>query len=847
MSQHNRLSSTISPPRDLKRAFHRTIQLASLIVVLGILCLAAPPISSGQNFSLVPGEVINYIESPVRNPNGSINDANKVFVSSPSITVLPNGDYIVSHDIFGDGTNNNISKVFRSTDQGITWTEQATITDAFASTIFYHDGALYLWGYRNYSTAGNADVLIRKSIDNGVTWTTPTNATNGLLLDTNLYGQANTPAIYNNRIWIALAGTRVMSAPVTSNLLLASSWTASDSANMSNNPWGTGLSITEAQVAASPAGVVVMPKVDGRPNAVVIRVTSPEHVVNFAAPGDYIDLPGGEKKFALQYDSVSQKYYILSNPNLPVHLADPTINDHPELIRNTAALLSSKDLRHWDMEKIFLYSPETDHDLPILFGDGEFGEAFQYMNFAIEGDDMLVVSRTAFDTDGDRNNNKGERLPPKGHDSNLITFHRIEDFRTATPSQEIALSGNKVIRRELTQYLAAPLGNFTVGSSFAGAPINQPDGFAQDSNGDVYIHEQGGRILRFDALGNFYNTVAGLPSGLSLSNSPLSISQPAPGERSWVAGGTGTWDELTNWYYWGRPDTNYEIATLGSAIASNTTITMNGNYTFKGLRFRNSNSYIIDGPGEITLSADSGHAVLDVQQGIHRIANPVTLYSDTDWNVAAGARLFFQDALNLNGQTLTVTGPGQRNIDGAFLLLGGKLVTDGQNQISFSATTQATLNGTLEFVPYEGASLELGATHSLFNGMSNIHSTFTNLVLPQLGGGLKWDTSSLYVTGVVSVVGMLGDYNLDGTVDAADYVVWRDTMGSTTNPAADGDRNGVVDEGDYAVWKAHFGMNATGSGQGASVIPEPRTLALVLLSIAARAVPSRIRGNGGKR
>jgi hypothetical protein len=725
----------------------------STTCTLGIAGLLAGA-SAAQDFSRVPGEVISYLESPERNSNGTVPDPSRVYLSSPSLTIAANGDYFVSHDLFGDGAPQNQSKVFRSTDRGITWTEQATINDAFASTLFFNpsDGALYLWGYREYHTNGNADVLIRKSMDNGVTWTTPTNSSNGLLLDTNLYGQSNTPTVYNGRLWIALAGKRVMSAPVGSNLLLASSWIASDSANTNGAPWGSNLSITEAQVVASPQhGVAVLPKVDGYPNAIVIRATSdPAHVVNIPAAADYIDLPGGEKKFAAQYDPVSSKYYIVSNPVLPAHADDPEIGDHPELIRNTAALLSSKDLRNWDVEQIFLYTPNIDRSLGP--GLGMFGEAFQYMNFVVDGDDLAIVSRTAFDIDGDASQ-AGANLPPKGHDSNLITFHRIEDFRTAAPTHTLALAtGSRVVRRESTQHMDAPLGNFHLGNSFDGAPLNQPNGIAQDTNGEVYIREQGGRILRFDALGNFIATAATLPNELSFTSGPLEISQPAEGERSWVRGNAGTWEELTNWYYWGRPDTNSEIGTLGSAVSSDTTITMSKNYTFKGLRFRSSNSYLIDGPGEITIEADSGNGVLDVQQGVHRIANPVTLYSDADLMVAAGARLFFKDTLNLSGKTLRITGQGQRNIDGTFLMLGGTLVTDGRNQVSFSSTTTANLNGTLEFAPYDGASVALGATHLLFNGITNVTSTFTNVKMPVLVGTLGWNTTDLYVNGSVTVI-----------------------------------------------------------------------------------------------
>ncbi|WP_425396239.1 choice-of-anchor Q domain-containing protein [Aeoliella sp.] len=54
-----------------------------------------------------------------------------------------------------------------------------------------------------------------------------------------------------------------------------------------------------------------------------------------------------------------------------------------------------------------------------------------------------------------------------------------------------------------------------------------------------------------------------------------------------------------------------------------------------------------------------------------------------------------------------------------------------------------------------------------------------------------------------------GDYNRDGVVGMADYVVWRNNLGATIEPltGADGDGNGVVDTTDYQVWKSHFGFS----------------------------------------
>ncbi len=58
---------------------------------------------------------------------------------------------------------------------------------------------------------------------------------------------------------------------------------------------------------------------------------------------------------------------------------------------------------------------------------------------------------------------------------------------------------------------------------------------------------------------------------------------------------------------------------------------------------------------------------------------------------------------------------------------------------------------------------------------------------------------------------LAGDYNFDGAVDAADYSVWRDTLGGETNLAADGDHNGVVEEADRLVWAANYGATSPGA------------------------------------
>jgi hypothetical protein len=102
-----------------------------------------------------------------------------------------------------------------------------------------------------------------------------------------------------------------------------------------------------------------------------------------------------------------------------------------------------------------------------------------------------------------------------------------------------------------------------------------------------------------------------------------------------------------------------------------------------------------------------------------------------------------------------------------------------------------------------------------------------------------------------------GDYNGDGLVGAADYTVWRNTVGSTTDFRADntgpsGVPDGVIDRLDFDFWKQHYGE---GAGGGAAVgelnsAPEPSGLtlaSLALLGVYGGSLRSNDRGQAGQR
>ncbi len=350
-------------------------------------------------------------EEPASGPPGVVidqsDDPQRVYFGCPSIAVLPAGDYVATHSMFGPGTTMDTTRVFRSSDRGATWKQLTEIKGQWWSTLLVHRGKLYIMGpNRRYG-----QVVIRRSDDGGRTWTNPKDNKSGLLIATAKHHSAPVPVVvYKGRIWRAMEDSHpglswpkdfrafVMSAPEDADLLHAGSWTCSN--RLAFDPaWleASRPGWLEGNIVIAPDGrlVDILRVNDDRGDrAAIAEISNDGRTLSFDPETGFIDLPGGRTKFTIRSDPRTKRYWSLVNKQ-----RDPPAE------RNRLVLVSSADLRQWRVERTVLEHSDRKH------------HAFQYVDWLLDGPDLIAVSRTAWD--GSHN----------FHDANYFTFHRVRDFR----------------------------------------------------------------------------------------------------------------------------------------------------------------------------------------------------------------------------------------------------------------------------------------------------------------------------------------------------------------------------------------------------------------------------------
>ena len=353
------------------------------------------------------GVTVNYLhpEDPEYEFSGQ-------YLCSPSLVRHPDGHLLASMDVFAGEHPQNLTLVFRSDDNGESWHYQCELLPCFWGKMFIHKGELYMLAV----STEYGDLLIGKSCDGGKSFSAPVTllrGSNGKKVYSGIHKNPQNIVYHNGRIYETLEwgswldkgyfhGAMVMSCDENADLLDPESWHFTHPVVHDPDWEGAAPDGRHGNIEGT---LVVAP--DGKLyNYMRYQTQAEKKILVFAVPDDpdapieyshAVNFEGNLSKFMIKKDEISGKYLSIISRRI----------DSPKTARNLLSLVSSRDLQHWETVCDLI---DRRHDDPQMVG-------FQYIDFEIEGDDIIYLSRTAM--------NRAKNY----HDANYSTFHRIENFR----------------------------------------------------------------------------------------------------------------------------------------------------------------------------------------------------------------------------------------------------------------------------------------------------------------------------------------------------------------------------------------------------------------------------------
>jgi len=376
----------------------------------------------------------------------------------PSLTSLPNGRLIGSM-LAADKREEQrwTIKVFTSDDRGRTWSHRKDMAMV--------DGFSFVAGSSVYFIGGRYDLKISRSDDWGDTWSEPIALTEGK----QWYSYPGSAVEANGRIYFVkecrtqqldgfpvwVLAPVVLSARVTDDLVRPEAWTFSNAftfqdirrqygdpkligvpfykpgfraqtgiwRGMNRIGWGEAnlIQIHDTEhIWHDPAGRtfhILMRANTGRTNlaclAKAVETADGQISVGLekAPSGEpilYVPLPGGHGSFHIVYDEATRLYWLVSSQSTDsmqrIERMHPKRYGLPDNERRRLALHFSTNCVDWCFAG-------------LVAAVEDIGESHYGASMVIDGDDLLMLMRTA---DAEAEN---------AHNSNMITFHRVETFR----------------------------------------------------------------------------------------------------------------------------------------------------------------------------------------------------------------------------------------------------------------------------------------------------------------------------------------------------------------------------------------------------------------------------------
>lgn len=369
------------------------------------------------------------------------------FFMAPSLAKLPSGNLIAAAPVglaYPDGGRGlRTLRFYRSTDAGVSWKQVCELPhDSCEPNLIVHQGRLYLLITPNgnnkhldrshFPRDGKWGIWVSVSDDEGATWSPIKRVIDGPLLPGQSAAVLNTGGqtamiVRNGTLYLSVSHQFEKMAAVAcrldQGLLEPAAWRISEMVEMPIPRELADESFKGATIMRVLEGNVVV--VANRLLVVARAIINGGGTANMGAvfeivdgPGEPLQLkflqfyptPGGQLKFYIQRDDVSRLYWMASNlPTNPTFL----INDEnwSKARQLHASPSDRRSLTLW-------YSVDSLNWFPAGWVAKARGwtQSFHYPVMLIDGDDLILVSRTA-------------RESGNQHNVDLITFHRIARFR----------------------------------------------------------------------------------------------------------------------------------------------------------------------------------------------------------------------------------------------------------------------------------------------------------------------------------------------------------------------------------------------------------------------------------
>lgn len=404
--------------------------------------------------------------------------------------------------------------------------------------------------------------------------------------------------------------------------------------------------------------------------------------------------------------------------------------------------------------------------------------------------------------------------------------------------------------------------------------VDLPSGFAPNPGDRFTILSSTSRTGTF-ATSTFQNNPA-FHLITYYTPTTVDILASAVGEKTWGVDADGNSSLASNWIG-GPPGAIGDIVAFSTAITSDRTVTVDTSFVASQIYFDGAKNYTVAGQGAITLAVSGGNtASLTVKDlhgaGNHVISAPLTLTSNTNFEIAPSSSLKISQPMNSGGVGLTKTGAGTlalKNVradsltDNAgtvqIISGGGAAGTGVVKSLTIAPAARLDITNNDLLVDYSGATPYSTIRNYVIAGIANGKTGIISSTAQKAGNTIDavvdnallhltaWNGIQVDDTTIITKYTLRGDANLDSTVGFADLVAVAQNYGNNTGQATwtQGDFNydGNVDFADLVAVAQNYGAALPAQLPGASpdfnadlaqagAVPEPSVFILAFAGIA---------------